>query len=121
MLDHLRAHTEEAGRDPASIDVAFTTGAARARRATATPPPPTSTGSRPWPRSGVTWNSVGMPGDSLDHAVEALEQYGAEVISQYRGRCRTRHQMRRSCAPVRRRRSCASRSCGVTVRVPPGR
>ena len=24
---------------------------------------------------GVTWNSVGMPGDSLDHAVEALEQY----------------------------------------------
>jgi hypothetical protein len=33
---------------------------------------------------GVTWNSVGMPGDSLDQAVEGLEQYGAEVISQYR-------------------------------------
>ena len=32
---------------------------------------------------GVTWNSVGMPGDSIDHAVESLEQYGAEVISQY--------------------------------------
>src|SRR5258707_1384658 len=79
MLDHLRKHTEQAGRDPASIDVAFTTG-------------------RPGPGSdgytaaahldgleamgalGVTWNSVGTPGDSLDHAVESLEQYGAEVI-----------------------------------------
>jgi hypothetical protein len=31
---------------------------------------------------GVTWNSVGMPGDSLEHAIESLERYGAEVISQ---------------------------------------
>jgi hypothetical protein len=31
---------------------------------------------------GVTWNSVGMPGDSVEHAVECLERYGAEVIAQ---------------------------------------
>ena len=83
MLDHLRRHTER-GRPRPGVDrrrVHDRPAAARradgySRRA------PTSTGSRPWPRSGVTWNSVGMPGDSLDHAVESLEQYGAEVISQ---------------------------------------
>ncbi|MBV9871984.1 MAG: hypothetical protein JO214_15320, partial [Frankiaceae bacterium] len=29
---------------------------------------------------GVTWNSVGVPGTSLDLALESLEQYGAEII-----------------------------------------
>jgi len=81
MLDHLRRHTEEAGRDPASIDVAFTTGQ----------PGPAEDGFNAGAHLdgieamaalGVTWNSVGMPGDSLDHAIECLEQYGSEVISQ---------------------------------------
>ena len=57
MLDHLRKHTEEAGRDPASIDVAFTTGQP-GPGTTATPPPRTSTGSRPWPHwasPGTAW------------------------------------------------------------------
>ena len=31
---------------------------------------------------GVTWNSVGMPGDSLEHALECLQRYGSEVIAQ---------------------------------------
>ncbi len=30
---------------------------------------------------GVTWNSPGIPGDSLAHALESLERYGAEVIN----------------------------------------
>ncbi len=30
---------------------------------------------------GITWNSVGVPGDSLDHALETLEAYGQDVIS----------------------------------------
>ncbi|HUO47881.1 MAG TPA: LLM class F420-dependent oxidoreductase [Acidimicrobiales bacterium] len=82
MLDHLHRHVEEEGRDPDGIDVAFTTG-------------------RPGPGEarfaaqdhldaleamaalGVTWNSVGIPGDSLDHAVEVLERYGAEVIAPF--------------------------------------
>ena len=29
---------------------------------------------------GVTWSGVGVPGDSLDHAVEALERFGKSVI-----------------------------------------
>ena len=79
MLEHLWRHVEEAGRDPASIDVAFTTG-------------------QPGPADGafdagahlealdrmaalgVTWSSTTVPGDSLDHALEAIERYGADVI-----------------------------------------
>jgi hypothetical protein len=29
----------------------------------------------------VTWNGSGVPGDSLGHALDSLEQYGAEVIN----------------------------------------
>ena len=81
MIDHLRRHTEEAGRDPASIDITFTTGQ----------PGPADDefsadahldGIEAMAALGVTWNSVGTPGDSLEHALECLERYGAEVISQ---------------------------------------
>ena len=30
---------------------------------------------------GVTWNGVRVPGDSLAHALAALERYGDEVIA----------------------------------------
>ena len=30
---------------------------------------------------GVTWASAGVPGDSLAHALEALERYGETVIT----------------------------------------
>jgi probable F420-dependent oxidoreductase len=80
MLDDLWREVESAGRDPATIDVQYSTGLA----------PP---GSRSFSAAaqldtlakmdalGVTWNSVGVPGTSLEHAVEALETYGAEVIA----------------------------------------
>jgi probable F420-dependent oxidoreductase len=79
MLDHLRRHVEAAGRDPATIDVAFTTGE----------PGPADPGFdagahlaalERMAALGVTWNSIGVPGDSLDRAVEAVERYGTEVI-----------------------------------------
>ncbi len=80
MLDHLRRHTEAAGRDPASIDVTFTTmqpgpdgdGYSAAAHLD---------GIEAMAALGVTWNSVGMPGDSIDHAIECLDQYGPEVIA----------------------------------------
>jgi alkanesulfonate monooxygenase SsuD/methylene tetrahydromethanopterin reductase-like flavin-dependent oxidoreductase (luciferase family) len=81
MIDHLRRHTEQAGRDPDAIDITFTT----------MQPGPADDGFRAaahldgieaMAALGVTWNSVGMPGDSLEHAIESLERYGAEVISQ---------------------------------------
>ena len=80
MLDHLRRHTEAAG--------------ATRRRSTSRSPPGSPVpaddgysaaahldGIEAMAALGVTWNSVGMPGDSVDHAVECLERYGAEVIS----------------------------------------
>jgi probable F420-dependent oxidoreductase len=80
MIDHLRRHLEEAGRDPASIDITFRTGL----------PGPVDKGFDPDAELealgrlaglGVTWSSTGVPGDSLDHAVEALQRYGEEVIA----------------------------------------
>lgn len=79
MIDHLRRHVEAEGRDPDGIDVAFTTGA----------PGPGDPRFRPdehvkalerMAAIGVTWNSTSVPGDSVDHAVEALARYGADVI-----------------------------------------
>jgi hypothetical protein len=32
---------------------------------------------------GVTWNGTGVPGDSVDHAIDALQQYGKEVIEAF--------------------------------------
>ena len=80
MLDHLWRHVDEAGRDRATIDVAFMTGL----------PGPADdafdAGAElaaldAMAASGVTWNSVAVPGDSLEHAIEAVERYGAEVIT----------------------------------------
>jgi len=28
----------------------------------------------------VTWDSISVPGDSLDHSIETLEHYGSEII-----------------------------------------
>jgi len=80
MVEDLRRHLDEAGRDPATIDISFTTGK----------PGPADDGFDPAAELeaqatmadiGVTWCSVGIPGDSLDHAVEALQRYGEEVIA----------------------------------------
>ena len=33
------------------------------------------------PRLGVTWVQVGLPGDSVEHAVEVAQRYGEQVIA----------------------------------------
>jgi probable F420-dependent oxidoreductase len=79
MLDHLWRHVDEAGRDRATIDVAFTTGL----------PGPAEddfdAGAHlaaldAMAALGVTWNSTSVPGGSLEQAIEAVERYGSEVI-----------------------------------------
>ncbi len=80
MIDHLRRHTEAAGRDPAAIDITFTTGE---------PGPADDAFSagdhldrlEQMAALGVTWNSVTVPGDTLDGAIDALHRYGELVIS----------------------------------------
>jgi probable F420-dependent oxidoreductase len=80
MLEHLWRHVEEAGRDPATIDVAFTTGLPGAGDDGFNAAAHLELVDR-MAKLGVTWNSTGVPGDSLAHAIEALERYGAEVIN----------------------------------------
>jgi hypothetical protein len=81
MVDDLRHDIGRAGRDPATVDIAFTTGE----------PGPADVGYNAQAHldalarmkgMGVTWNSLAVPGDSLDRAIEALQRYGEEVISQ---------------------------------------
>jgi len=80
MIGHLHHLVGQAGRDPATVDVAFTTCL----------PGPGHAGFHPdehlralerMSGIGVTWNSISVPGDSLGHAIEVLRQYGEEVIA----------------------------------------
>jgi probable F420-dependent oxidoreductase len=85
MVDHLRRATEEAGRDPTTIDVSFTTGQAGPGD------DDFSSGAHlaalgDMDAIGVTWNAITVPGDSLARALEALQRYGEEVIARYTGR-----------------------------------
>ena len=79
MLDHLWRHVEEAGRDRSAIDVAFTTGLPGAGDDGFDAATHLEQLDR-MAALGVTWNSTTVPGDSLAHAIDAVERYGAEVI-----------------------------------------
>src|SRR5581483_7026599 len=79
LLDDLRRRVTEEGRDPSAVDVHFGTNL----------PGPGSPGFSAdahlacladMAALGVTWTGVGVPGTSLAHALEALEQYGEAVI-----------------------------------------
>jgi probable F420-dependent oxidoreductase len=81
MLDHLWRCVDEAGRDRAAIDVSV--GALGCA-------PPGTPGFDPQRHLdalgtlgglGVTWTSTGVPGDSLAHALESLEEYATTVIA----------------------------------------
>jgi probable F420-dependent oxidoreductase len=80
LLDDLWRLVDAAGRDRADIDIAFTTGE----------PGPADAGFDAGAHLealdrmaalGVTWNSISVPGDTLDGAIEAVERYGSEVIA----------------------------------------
>ncbi|HLI73382.1 MAG TPA: LLM class F420-dependent oxidoreductase [Acidimicrobiales bacterium] len=81
MLDELWQFVEEAGRDRSDIDVAFgtpeggTAGSSRFR------PEAHLRGLEELGTMGVTWAHTSVPGDSLEHALEALEQYGEAIIA----------------------------------------
>jgi probable F420-dependent oxidoreductase len=81
MLDDLWRSIEEVGRDPRDVDVAVQAfGCA----------PPGEEGFDPQQHLdtlgtladlGVTWTSTSVPGDTLDHALEALDLYATTVIA----------------------------------------
>ncbi len=76
MLDDLWRRVDGAGRDPATIDVAFGTSAGGPPGADSFDADAHLAGLDELAALGVTWNGVGIPGDSLEHALETLERYG---------------------------------------------
>ena len=81
LLDDLWQKVDVAGRDRSSIDVSFMTHAGGAPCTASFDAAAHLEGLAELAELGVTWNGTGVPGDSLAHALETLEQYGAEVIN----------------------------------------
>jgi len=79
MLDHLWEQVDKAGRDRREIDIAFTTGLPGPSSAKFDAGAHLEQLAR-MEKLGITWASADVPGDSVAAAVEAIEQYGAEVI-----------------------------------------
>jgi hypothetical protein len=80
MIAHLHEYVEAEGRDPASIDIAFTTGLPGAGNSRFDAAAELEAQAR-LAELGVTWCSTDVPGDSLDRAIEALQRYGEDVIA----------------------------------------
>ncbi|MEJ7583098.1 MAG: LLM class F420-dependent oxidoreductase [Acidimicrobiales bacterium] len=84
MLDDLWDRVRAVDRSLADIDVSF------ACRAGGDPASPEfdvdlhRAGLDELAALGVTWVGVGVPGDSLGHALETLERYGEQVIAPHR-------------------------------------
>jgi probable F420-dependent oxidoreductase len=81
MLDELWGFVEEAGRDRSEIDVAFGTSVGGAPGSSSFDPDAHRAGLDVLKGLGVTWAHIGVPGDSLEHALEALQHYGETVIA----------------------------------------
>jgi hypothetical protein len=84
MLDELWRFVDEAGRDRAEIDVAFGTPEGGTVGSKSFRPDAHLSGLDGLARLGVTWGHTSVPGDSLAHALEALQEYGETVIAQSR-------------------------------------
>ncbi len=81
MLDDLWRLTEAAGRNPSEIDVVFGTSQGGNPASDDFDGGAHQEGLADLARRGVTWANVGLPGDSLAHALETIERYGASVIA----------------------------------------
>jgi len=72
---------EEADRDPAVIDVSFGSGAGGDPAYDSFNPQAQLEAVAELTELGVTWSGVGVPGDSVDHAIETLQRFGESVIA----------------------------------------
>jgi probable F420-dependent oxidoreductase len=85
MLDHLWRHVDEAGRDRSAIDISMQALGCAPPGDDAFDPEQHLDTLGTLAELGVTWTSIGLPGQSLDSALEALEQYATTVIAPQRG------------------------------------
>ena len=83
MLDELWGFIDEAGRDRGEIDVAFGTGKGGPPGSSSFDPDAHRAGLDELRSLGVTWGHIGVPGDSLAHALETLQHYGETVIAPF--------------------------------------
>jgi len=80
-IDDLRRRLDAANRDPASIDIAFTNAAGGNPAMDSFDADTHLAGLDRLAALGVTWTHVGLPGDSVGHALETLQRYGERVIA----------------------------------------
>jgi probable F420-dependent oxidoreductase len=79
-ITDLNRRLEAAGRDPSTIDITFATPAGGDPASAAFGPDAHLEGLSALAALGVTWVQVGLPGDSVQHAVDTLQRYGEHVI-----------------------------------------
>lgn len=80
-IGDLRRRLDEAGRDPATVDITFSNNQGGVPGADGFDAAAYLDGVAALADCGVTWIQVQVPGDSLVHAVEAVEQFGEQVIA----------------------------------------
>jgi probable F420-dependent oxidoreductase len=80
-IDDLHARLDAAGRDPATVDITFGNPDGGNPATDGFDADAHLAGLDQLAAMGVTWVQVALPGDSLAHAVEAVERYGRAVIA----------------------------------------
>jgi probable F420-dependent oxidoreductase len=81
LIDDLHRRLGDAGRDPLGVDIAFTEHRGGDPGAEDFEPDEHLSAIAELSALGVTWLQVGIPGDSLQHALETIERYGTHVIA----------------------------------------
>jgi len=79
-VEDLKRRCEEAGRDFSGMDVCFSNLVGGRVGYADFEPGAYLDGLGRLAEVGVTWTQVALPGDSLAHAIEAIEQFGESVI-----------------------------------------
>lgn len=77
----LRRRLEVAGRDPDTVDITFANPAGGLPGTDAFDAAAHLEGLEELAALGITWVQVHVPGDSLAHTIEAIQQYGEQVIA----------------------------------------
>jgi probable F420-dependent oxidoreductase len=80
-IEDLRRRSDAAGRDWSSIDVSFSNFVGSRPGAPDFTADAYLTGLDKLAAIGVTWVQVGLPGDSLAHALETIDRFGELVIA----------------------------------------
>jgi alkanesulfonate monooxygenase SsuD/methylene tetrahydromethanopterin reductase-like flavin-dependent oxidoreductase (luciferase family) len=80
-IDDLRRRCEVAGRDPDTLDITFSNNVGGSLGDDAFNADAYLDGIEKLAALGVTWVQAHVPGDSVAHAVEAIEKFGKLVIA----------------------------------------